>query len=62
MAELCLIYRIISAFDDKKVGFDVNGRQYDYKLFPDFANAILDDAEKKGCRISTNCEINRHVR
>ena len=57
-----LIYRIISAFNNKKVRTDVNDRPYNFASFPDFVNVILDGAEQKKCLLSTNCDIDRHVR
>ena len=57
-----LIYRIISAFDNRVVKKDVNGRPYDFTSFPAFVNMILDGANKKKCQLSTSCDINNHVR
>ena len=57
-----LTNRIVSAFVDKRGARAVNGQEYDYESFPDFANVILDGAEKSKCNISTNCVIDNHVK
>ena len=55
--EVILLYRIISAFDDKRVARDVNGLVYK-RTFPNFVNVVLDWASN--CA-STGCAINGHV-
>ena len=49
------INRLISAFEDRKIYQYVNGQKYNVTSFPDFANVVLNWAEKNKCLGPTTC-------